>query len=1177
MNGAAGGNLQNVLSISTAANNRYLLHFNSLSSLTQWTAGIRLAMYEHATLQEAYTGSLIAGKGKYLNNIKAIMERSKFQHDDWARVRFGAGTPWKRCWCVVSPPDEKAFAKAQKDMKKSSAYERIKMPKGDIKFYDTRKVTKKTRPIATITDAYAAYAIYPQSKPLIDQSTLVKLEGLVTIYDSQEQTTEGFVFVMPEVHAAVSGFEMMLRWLFPVWDTFALYGRPTRLIADTLDQRGLMFAMPRDRRYGYLDILDVSGMIHTKGSVEWTERQWRREMKKMTSERMNNQVDGSPQASRHSSQRRATTSRTSLPPSRGGVRFGEDYAQSQPGSRSASPGPIIQDGQNSIVPPKRTDSAPPGAGHMSPHKRSVSEAQGYRKYLTETPSRLSEESSRPGERAPPPPPKHGGPLGATMKQDRVGRSHGPGSLQRIESESVVPTVESTQNEMQMQTASPHLAPPEPVGTPPAFTHQANSRPVNQPYAAPELRRAHSNVDVETLYQMQDAVRRERTPETPDGQGQWNGDVQQRQQNTVASYTATRNLGVPADRSQGAVDRQSDPGQRLSTIPGSPYVGAEAQNLAATQAGPVNGMARVREERSRSGDRRAPESPMHTPPIALHSQKSLLRKPVPKRQDTSPTPTPPVPTERTLSNVSADSPSPVAESWAGGYIDDDALERVLGGSRSNTMQTTESSEPDYASTISASTKGKKSIERPRAGKLKTVGDPEMPTIDPRSGGAGRLDTYAKEQADATAEIPGVDFGPTLQYKPTSRPGTSGTLMPDLSDKRRSQSADALRSRSKDRLSGVFNATPKGSPHESNRNSYFGGRTTPSPGRGLTPEPAGRLTPDAFGRLSPSGSPGAAHVARRSVTPEEWVAQRANMAQQPQYAPPRKPVHNLAHMRSESTNSVKQRKRLTKTPPLGRTLSGDWTNFGGAGRETPPPRPSSRGAGVNLDLASASLTAREQMQVSRATGTPLVDLAQTKKPKPREDDHGLVGAVAARERDKAASRSNRNSIAVQQAIVERQQQQMRAEAEAQAHAQAQAQHQYQMQVQAAHQQQVQAMQQQMYYGQQPQQQQAGYAQSPGPQQQRPGAPTWNSWFGGSSQGPQQQFQPPPQGYYAASPVAYSPGGFAGQQQPQSLSPSQPQQPFAPQPYGASFYAQQQQQQQGGQRQGQGQGKPGWRTWR
>ena len=38
--------LQNVLSISTAGKNRYLLHFNSHHSLIQWTAGIRLATNE---------------------------------------------------------------------------------------------------------------------------------------------------------------------------------------------------------------------------------------------------------------------------------------------------------------------------------------------------------------------------------------------------------------------------------------------------------------------------------------------------------------------------------------------------------------------------------------------------------------------------------------------------------------------------------------------------------------------------------------------------------------------------------------------------------------------------------------------------------------------------------------------------------------------------------------------------------------------------------------------------------------------------------------------------------------------------------------------------------------------------------------------------------------------------
>lgn len=512
MSGAQGGSLQNVLSISTAANNRYLLHFNSYSSLTQWTAGIRLAMFEHATLQEAYTGSLIAGKGRFLNNIKMIMERARFTHEDWARVRFGAGTPWKRCWCVVSPPDEKEYQKSQKSAKKSAYDRATNIPKGNIKFYDTRKVTKKTRPIATITDAYAAYAIYPQSKPLIDQSTLVKLEGLVTIHSQPETTTEGFVFVMPEVHAAVSGFEMMLRWLFPVYDTFGLYGRPQRLIADTLDQRGLMFALPQDRRYGYLDTLDVAGLIHAPGSPAWSERQWRKEMKKLTSERMSTYRENGLGSLRQLSQRRNTVSRTSLPGGQGGVRFDGGSDSSAPPSRTMSPSP-----RNPDI-PRRTDSAPPVQNGYTPHKRSASEVQGYRKYMSETPSRLSYEQRRPNEDdddQPPPPPRHGGPLGSLPI-----RPGGPGGLERIQSEAEVPTIGDVYQDIHAQVEpGPTLL--LPVESPPAFQHNPGARPANHPMAPPELRRAHSNVDAATLYQMQDAARGQRTPEEEYANGQSN--------------------------------------------------------------------------------------------------------------------------------------------------------------------------------------------------------------------------------------------------------------------------------------------------------------------------------------------------------------------------------------------------------------------------------------------------------------------------------------------------------------------------------------------------------------------------------------------------------------------------------------------------------------------------------
>ncbi|KAK5120437.1 hypothetical protein LTR85_006376 [Meristemomyces frigidus] len=1147
MNGAQGGSLQNVLSISTAANNRYLLHFNSLNSLTQWTAGIRLAMFEHSTLQEAYTGSLIAGKGRLLNNIKTIMERSKFAHEDWTRVRFGAGTPWKRCWCVIAPPDEKDFQKAQKTLKKTSAYERVRLPKGEIKFYDTRKVTKKTRPIATVTDAFAAYAIYPQSKPLIDQSTLVKLEGLVTVHGSPESTTEGFVFVMPEVHPAVSGFEMMLRWMFPVFDTFALYGRPSRLIADTLDQRGLMFAMPRDRRYGYLDILDVSALIHTDGSQAWSERQWRRELKKLTAARMTTQMEDSPRNSRQVSGRRnTTTSRTFSPPERastgmamGGVRFDDGVStHSTPGSRSASPVQLAGADNGRLPMARRTDSAPPGA-NMSPHKRSVSDAQGYRKYATETPSRLSHEASRPYDGdAPPPPPKHGGALSGG-----VGRPYGPGSLERIQSGAEVPTLSSTFFDVQTQgAASPSLLPPAPVVSPPAFTHSPNSRPANQPYQAPELRRAHSNVDAATLYQMQDAARqREDTPEE-EGAG-WSGEMLYPQQNHVMTNTlANRSLGAPADRSQGvlngaATPKQRDSRQRLSTIAGSPFVGsgtdgdhfqspeqayAPPQYDGAADMRPEDGLQRLQE-----GD--------ESPPVPLHSSRSIARKPVPRKLDGSEMSirSDSLPAERMQQEgeepASPDSPASHG-SWTGALIDQDALERILNspGDRNNTMQSEKSfassATPDYASTAPSEHSTKKSIERPRAGKLKTVGDPDYLPVDSLSGSAGKFDTWNQDQAEqSSSQMPNIDFGPTYAYKPKSRPGTSGTITPGMGgDGSRSRSADRLRESSGDRLSRISLA-------ENNRHSYIGGRTTPSPG-GMTPTMAGAADGGVPGDRrsiawqpapsSPVHTPGN----RQSLTPEQWVQHRAAIASQPQLAPPRNPVPLYAHQRTASGNSVHQlRKSATKTPPpLSRTPSGDWTQYAPQ-QGTPPSRPQSRGAntyfgqpaqpsrpnsrGANAYLGQPSpggtlynaqptnLSAREQMHVSRATGTPLISYTTSADQKQQEQQQpGLYGALAARQREKddlkkSHGRESNSNAMVQQAIAQRQQQQMEADAQVQA--------QYQMQMQ----QQVHAqrMQYQAMLMAQGQQTPVNY----GGDQQRPGLPSQESWQ-------QQQYAGAPQGY-------------------------------------------------------------------
>jgi CCR4-NOT transcriptional complex subunit CAF120 len=477
--------LQNVLSISTAGKNRYLFHFNSHHSLVQWTAGIRLAMFEHATLQEAYTGALIAGKGKALNNINLIMDRTRVKTEDWARVRFGAGTPWRRCWCVITPPDEKEVARVQKQAnKKKSAYDRSRPPavKGNIKFYDSKK-TKKATPIATITDAYSAFAIYPQAKPLIDASTLVKVEGSIMIHSDLPSKSEGFVFVMPEAHPAVSGFEIMLRWLFPVFDTFALYGRPGRLIADTTDTQSLMFAMPKRRRYGYLETLDVAQLISQQGSSEWKESEWRRRMKDMTSERMTKVENGSQPSSRYSSRK---STRNSFGPSRTRIQF--DDNASVRSSPHIGRGPSPQEPESEYP---RTDSTPPSAEEpahpVAGHYRSASETQVLDRFANAA-------ASYDGayEQGPPPPPHSLG-LVAARYTNEMGSTP-----ERVSSEDEM---------MASDIRSPGLdhmrgiASPEPVVPPPAFSHSPGALPSSKPWHSPELRRANSRMSTGTLSQL----------------------------------------------------------------------------------------------------------------------------------------------------------------------------------------------------------------------------------------------------------------------------------------------------------------------------------------------------------------------------------------------------------------------------------------------------------------------------------------------------------------------------------------------------------------------------------------------------------------------------------------------------------------------------------------------------
>jgi len=626
-------------------------------------------MFEHASLQELYTGSLIAGKGKHLNNIRVIMERSKFALEDWVRVRFGAGTPWRRCWCVIEPPNEKDWQKSQKSLKKKSAYERPQLPKGDIKFYDSKK-TKKTVPIATITDAYSAYAIYPQSKPLIDQSTLVKLEGRITIHSKPESKTEGFVFVMPEVHPAVSGFEMMLRWLFPVYDAFGLYGRPTRLIADTLDARGLMFAMPKERRYGYLEILDVTTLIHTQGSDKWTEREWRKQLKDATSRRM--QLTTQSGTSINLGGRGAH--RASLG-SRNGVRYDDNGSTQSIPSASQNHNEVTD---ANFATPNRVATAPPNAQYSGrSHHRSASESvaspsptknrrqnQGY------VPSRLSvdQDIGRPIEPAPAspalqPPYQSGRP---NTYQAPEGRSDSDSEPQPYHI-----NTEEVRSEVVQQS------PPAPVMTPPNFQHQAFDQPRRRPDVRPDLRREKSRMSDATLHQLVDASKMH------------NGGVA-----GAAAAAAWRGGEEPRGVNETPADHEMSANH-------------ETQKVVADVSYADSPVDTRQSRRSRkSSEHSVSRKPL--PQSRSGSEHSVVRKPLPGQTTSEAPPMPPMPQQQTPDKVSQYSVS---------LYDRD-------GAVSDTS-------PDYASRQSEAVPPFKPIPRQRAGVLKTTGDTALSEGVPRN--------------------------------------------------------------------------------------------------------------------------------------------------------------------------------------------------------------------------------------------------------------------------------------------------------------------------------------------------------------------------------------------------------------------------------------------------------------
>jgi len=987
-------------------------------------------MFEYSTLQEAYTGALVAGKGKLLNNISVIMERARLPIQEWVRVRFGAGVPWRRCWCVIEPPSEKEYQKAQKELKKRSPYDRSHAPalKGEIRFYDSKKEADKkkkhSKPIATITDAYSAYALYPQSKALIDSSTLLKIEGHIDIHSDPPSAADGFVFVMPEVPPAVSGFEMLLRFLFPTWDIFNLYGRPGRLVASVLDPRSLMFAMPKHKKYGYLETLDVSGLIHTAGSGSWSEREWRKKLKELTGQRMTTADEGDATHSRSGSN---SSKRLSFGPqnpaaARPRVGFADDAASnrssrslslSRPGHRtdSAPPDPLRERVPSAMAAHSRhvrNNSDPaledgPSHGFDGPPPRPQDrQMRGFASDLASTPERVSSEDDMPGRGGPP----------AFM-----------GDMRRMHT-------------------------PEPVNAPPAFSHNAGSRPQQAPQHSPDMRRANNRLSQATLSQLANA-----NGLSPEALTQGSGERQfmdgrsgsapsqidprgpavqpQASANPVGMYanvnasrealtspssTSSRpsprfppaDMGLSQQRSRSPLAGHgpppaggplSRPGQQMGPPPhghgGPPMMnprgsppdgrglppGSHDPRMGPPQRGPPDGYSRYQQRGPPPGPRRTPP-PGQGPQPPLHAGGSppINRKPLPPRTASIPG------SDGNGSAPQSPGNGPIPFSQQGLQVGDliyansappavpphhpqrQHNEHIVVSNQHDDASSTTS--PDYASTRrSTDTQNSvdRPIDRPRAGVLKTTGN------DPAGPGTG------SSMDPSEYSVPDINFGPTINYAASKIP-TSASSAP-LAPQQASLPDSGRRS-----------------PGPGPAYSHFRQESDDTIRRGVPWHPSGTGT-------------GAAMLADGGLSSGQFAQQHAAAA-----AANNTPA--FTHQRNLSSNMMTDFKASIPNSPQKRPGSRNATHsrhnstdllYGG--------RPASQGTAVAFSggEVSSHLSAREQEHIARVTGSPLIALGANRPPS--QSSIGLVGAIQTRERERAQMKAGIGGQAVAQAIDQR----------------------------------------------------------------------------------------------------------------------------------------------------------------
>jgi len=669
----------------------------------------------------------------------------------------------------------------------------------------------------------------------------------------------------------------------------------------------------------------------------------------------------------------------------------------------------------------------------------------------------------------------------------------------------------------------NLQTPEPVSRPPAFSHGPQARPAAKPYHSPELRKANSRLSNSTLSQLVGAATEGHPNGPPDmysnmRAGGHNAPIAQPSVPTLANHPmgmhandggsrealtsppsgsrAPPPFPPPLNPQRSRSPMQPGygppgPGPRSPLPPqppsrsGPPNDGqmrppqASFNNFSrpdGARTPPIGGPGRVPTPEMRGRPGYGPPSPLPGGPQPPAFQNSRPQTPNderggPRGPMLSPLNTSPPINRKPLGGR----PDEIQTASSGGSFNSNVMNQAgLGqvrpldprrertpqpeqqihrqfsersGASSRYEDASSATTPDYASTH-RSDETQESMDRPRAGVLKTVGGGEPP--------------MPQKPNLAGYDLPDVNFGPTVNYGANPRKKTPQPVAP-------------------------------------------GGPRPYSPAL-RSPPPTGGQDPFDAGPRQVAWQPGAAHApSGQGMSAEQYVQTRAAMG---------------GHSRTPSGQLLNSARSQTPSPSMGRSNSQELLSNHQRRKSSVDllSRPGSRGANHALDQGSSGdaashLSAREQEQIARMTGGPLISMGGGRGQPQNQPGGGLVGAIDAREREKQQMKQGLNSQAVQHAIHQRQQQQ------------------YQQQMQ---------QQQAMYppnmgrggpppgpYGQpRPQQPPYGAPMSPGhgafprgPMPMRPaGAPPSPGLAG------PQGFMPP-QAQYGAPPRPQSPGGAYG----------------------------------------------------